>query len=501
MSVQKYKYYIGNEDNNELGMVISDIMNKAFNGVDTMTIKILTSPYRIDAANLLLNQPLWKERQSDSYIEFRGFITEVDTTETDKYNLTLQVKASTKILADLDSEITTEVLGRRKITSVEAAFIGDDSDDYEDFSNGYVASDHAVLIIPGNDPAFNNEVAEAVSATGGSSTSGVVANVNDGDAATGYKVTKGGVAALWGQIDGSSATIKASVVGARVRITCITALGTTQDHTATLQYYNNDTLAWVNIGDSFEVKKDETWGRLTWTAEITISGYVDTNEILDGADDWKIRLLVASAGTPGHSLKIRTITVDIYSDAKYNGASFPISSYSGDDTGMNVSVNPVTAGVETNDSYVVGQKDRDALISIFGLFSASDLKGMTIDVDANFSGYTARSFAGTNLIDVLEYFSDKQQAHWWFDHHNNIIAIYKESTLATDPTLREPTESDFSSYGYQKKVDQQVKSVTVKGATYKVGDQDNIDVEYKFPQIHDIPIPTTSLKNLILDKP
>lgn len=510
---QLYKYYIGDESGEETELlgVVSDSTNQGFGNIDVATVNLLIDTGRTGVANALKGQMFIKERQNDSFIEFRGLITEVREVENDRYNLTLKIRAKSKVITELtldalepkNHETNAKVMGPNTISAVTAGKISDSSDDYEDFSNGYVASDHAVLIVPGEESARVRSLAESWSAIGGAGTSGAFGDVNDDDPSSGIKATLNNEKDIWVQIDGSSVTAKASVVGAKVKIVCKATIPGASNSSVYLQYYDNDLVSWVNFADNpLSLKYEIIQFFHTWTGELSLNGGIETNEFLDGADDWQIRVRVTNANNNAEfRLKIHSLDLTIYSDAKYKGAHFPISSYSGDDTGMNVSVNPVTAGVDVGDTYVVGLKNIDALESCFAQFTLIERKGITIDVDSNFVGYTSRDFDNVTLFDILNYFAEKETARWWYDHDADIIRIYKESGLASGATLREPSNTDIETYGFDDKTDSNVKDVAVSGATFKRGDGDEVVVRYNYPDKFDDTIYTKSIKTLYKDKP
>jgi len=423
--------------------------------------------------------------------------------------MTLKVKALSYLLADLtldssdpyNHDTSARIMGPFTITSVTSDFIGDSSDDYSDYGGSYTSGDHAVLIVPGSDPSHSRSNATAISATAGATTSGTFANVNDDDPSTGYEALLNSGTSLYIEPTGTSGTAKASVVGMNIKLTVISLISQNEDLTLQLQYYDNNLAAWQDLGDSKTIEATIWSFNITWTPELLFEGFVSGNDFLDGSDVWKIRIVSTSTNNVKHKLKVRTLEVQIYSDQAYNGAHFPISAYSGTDTGMNVSVDPQAAGVDVGDTYVVGMKDKDVLEACFNNFTALELKGMTLEVDANFSGYTARDFDDMNLLEILEYFCDKEAAHWWYDHDNNVVKIYKETSLASGGTLRTPSASDIASYAYDHKIESHVKAVKIIGASYKRADGGDVAVTYTYPGKDDTPIPTDSVKIDVQEKP
>ena len=525
MVAQLYKYYLQDDDDAdvEITEVISDSFTLGMDSVDVGTIQLLVGD---DSRHEWLTQKgrgFKKVRVSDSYVEFRGWITEVRLNGGDKYNVTLKLRAKTHIFSQLKSSLSGDVLGfKGKISAVDDADPFLIFDNSRDFSNadwtsivaGYVDSDFAIFLVPGESSTYVASPAdgEGANTTGGASETGTFNNVIDNSLKTFYGVALQPASTLDGSLEGSSVTAKASVVAAKVKMSAKVLMPNNEGITLTAQMQYLDVVdgnTWKNIGNSF-VKKGSLWNLLpTFSGQLTFEGFIPNSGFLDGSDDWSIRLHITTAGGSMHcNMHIHTLQVNIFSDMKYDGSVLTVKEC--DYTSINYDINEDigAAGVDVGDTYQLVRKSGDVLAAIFDSFTSEDLRHVAYDIDANFDTYTGKNFTDMNLIDVLSYICERERAHWWYDQDYEVggaegrIRVYKESTLVSSPgSLKEPSESDIEDYSYDDKTDSHVKSVEIIGATYKRGDGTEITAGYTFPGKNDDAINTTSMVNHIEEVP
>lgn len=495
VATNKYYYKFGEVEEDDIDGVIDDSCNVGIDQIDTCTVNMMVDD-RTAWKKVLKNKLFKKIRRSDSHVEFRGWITEVRYSENDRYNLVLKVKSKIMVLNDLTSHVTSEWLidpdtgegSEGTITARDATTITN-SEDIEE-PPAYVSESTAVMIVPGTDPTFVRDDVEdsLVPSTGAVTESGTFADLNDDDYSTGVRVYKLITQELFLEIKGSSTNAKASVVGAKVEFSANVRVRGTRDITLKLEYWDGD--SWEQIGSSRVVEKQAHAALfLVWDTNITIGPgeYISGNDFLDGSDDFRFRLIASTVANVKIEFKATTVKVEIFTDAKYNGAYFPITAYTSAKV-LTVNVNPVTAGIDVSDTLVIGWKDTITLAEIFDEYYTKDGRAaarkdipFATNIDSNFAGYTARSFYDMSLMDCVQYFLEKQQAHYYYDHHADTLYLRKESTMITDGTLRTITEANVENYGLDDKEDTNVKEVIVVGASYKRGDGDEILVDYSYP--------------------
>lgn len=505
-----YDYKFGRELT-DVPNVVSHSASYGYDATDVCTVRILTDE-REGWRKRLLNQYFQVVRKSDSFVEFRGEVKETRLDNTDRYNLTLKIKDPTWRLGELDvSAGNAQIREPRKITTVTTTVITDDTNPTDDEPAGYTSADNAVMIVPAEEGSFTNEdVEDSVTSLGSIQGGTGFAELNDQDPDTSCYSINTAATTEWIRFNGSSANAKATVIGVAFNVVCKTRI----DNKTTvmkLQYLDDDGTTWTDIGNASE----DYNGRIESTyyylsEEVELEGYLATNQFLDGADDWAFRVLVTKSASTNLYLKVVSVQMDIYTDNVHTSTYFPIDSYSATSDALTVlvdpdnSLNPVTGGVAVGDTYMIGKKDLTALTGIFTLYPKYQLP-ITTSIDANFTGYTCKDFGDGTLLDAIEYFCEREIAHWWFDHNTNTLEIDKESTILA-VAEHEIVAANTDKFSLSDKTDSNVKSVTIYGASYRrKPTEDEVQVTYTYPT--DTQNDTigeaafTALRNLKVDDP
>lgn len=478
--VNTYYYKFGEVEEAEIEGVVNDICNVGIDQIDTCIVNMVVDD-RAGWKKALKNKLFKKIRRSDSYVEFRGWITEVRFVDNDQYNMTFKVKSKVKVLNELLSHVSSEWLDSPgTITAKDATTITNDEDITE--PPAYVSASTAVLIVPHEDPVYTDDDVEdsLVFSADAVVVSGTYADLNDDDDSTGINFYKLNTQELFVEIKGSSTNAKANVVGAKVEFITHVKIGSVYDVTCKLEYWDGD--SWEQIAETYPAESQNLASALNvWDHNISFGKgeYISGNDFLDESDDFRFRLIFTTSGNVRITAKPVRVKIRIFTDAKYTGPYFPITAYT-TATKVTVNVNPVDAGVDVGNTFTIGWTDLITLGEIFDEYPAKSIP-FTVDIDTNFVGYTARSFYEIDLMQCLEYFLDKQRAHYYYDHNADTLYIRKESTMITDGTLRTITESDIETFNLDDKEEEHLRSVTVVGATYRRGDGDEIDVSYTYP--------------------
>lgn len=491
-----YKY--GKDTPSDIPGVVDDFCSYGIDQVDICTVNVL-SDNRTELKKVLKNQYFEKIRNVDDAVEFRGRISEVRFANEDRYNLTFKVKSPVERLANLASHVTAKWLGSEgTITALDATTITNSENISE--PPGYVASSTGVMVVPGSDPAsVEDEVDDITDYTAGGTQTGVVGDVNDDDPDTGVKVTKASVQALYQVLQGTSTNVKANVVAMGYDVTVMCKVNSIRDTVVALQYWDYIGTQWTNLGDTITVNKIVHIG--VNDATYTFKGTILHNLMVNGSDkEFKIRLYATMGSNGDMRIKITMCEINFYTDAKYDGTFFPITAYTSAKV-MTVTGNPATSGLDVGDTFVIGWKDSIILAEIFDEYSLNKFIPFTVNIGTLNNTYTARSFLHMDLMACLKYFMDKHEAHYWFDHENNILYIRTAQVMTSAGTLRTITEADIEKFGHDDKESSAVSNIVFFGGSYKRGDGEEIQVTYNYPFTHDGEWSGIGAFELIIDKP
>lgn len=497
MNTFYYKFGKGDETT-EITGVVDDVCSYGIDQVDICTVNVLSSN-RTDLKRALKNQYFEKIRNVDDEVEFRGQIVEISFAHEDKYNLTFKVKSPVDKLNRLTSHVLAEWLkSPTTLTAVETGEVHylTSSEDFDEPA-GYVEGSTAAMIVHGEDPVFvEDNVTEINAYSAGASQTGVVGNLNDDDPDTGVKLTKNNTTELYQIIRGPSSNPRGSVVAMSCDVTVRVRFNYSMD--VKLQYYDWDAPGWVDLGDTIPIPQAIFVG---WK-EITFKGRVLSNVMVrdDETTEFKIKLLVE--GTQSfHGLKICMSEIIFYSDVAYDGTFFPITEYHSPMVkDVTVSVNPVDAGVDVGDTFLIGWKDSIILAEIFDEYSAKKYLPFNVDIGTLNNAYTAYNFKFMSLMSCLEFFMDKQQAHYWFDHLNNTLYIRTETVMTSAGANRALDDTYVESYSHDDKESTAVSNIVFHGGSYRRGDGEEIKVEYKYPDIWDGSWSGVGTRTLVIDK-
>lgn len=418
--------------------------------------------------------------------KFRGIV--IEATITGVFADTVMIRVadpSWRLRARVS--LTAKIFTDNIITDLAAGKITDA--DYGVDPGIYGAGDTAVLIVPGSSASYTDELIDSVSASIGATEYGDQDELNDNtNESTEYRVDSNGADPLVAELVGSSANAKASVVSGR--ITLLTkvyipsgSLIPTSYISIKAQYYNYDTTTWIDFDAGYTFQCDLFF--TAWSGTLTFTAFISSNVFVEnGTDEFKLRVVATGTDLPigkYPKLAIWGVTTKIFTDSVYNGAAFPISSYAAD--GFNVTVNPITAGVDIGDTYCVGINDKLALNYVFAFLNGQGVE-ITPDIDAAFEDtYTAQIFQVKQVKDILAYFCEKCFAHWWFDHATGTVMIYKESSMSAAPTVRTVDESLITAEGFilNDKADGRVSKVYIAGATFQTPDGSDHTITYTYP--------------------
>ncbi|MCK5605911.1 hypothetical protein KAR91_28700 [Candidatus Pacearchaeota archaeon] len=465
-----YDYDYGRE-NTDLPNVIGHTANYSYDSTDTCTIRLLTDE-REEWRDILYGQQIRVVRKSDSFVEFRGDIKEIRLNESDRYNLTLHVRDPTWRLGELDVKRGNGQLRvPRTITALPDATsiidTGGADEPPDDEPVVYTSGDNVVMIVPSDTGTFTNELVEDSVTTKGAQV-GDYDDLNDLDPDTYAGSSADPDTSEWVQFNGSSANAKAQVIGVKYKVLA-KAFISDKARTMKLQYRDDDGSTWIDLHT--EDFNDMVAVVGFWTPYYTIEGSLWVNTFLDGSDDWRFRILITPAANDTVATRISSVEINIYTDNVHSVSYFPIDSFADASTDLTVSADPdnsltpTTAGVAVGDTYIIGEKNEDLLNSIFA-YNAKNRLPFIRSVDTNFSGYTAKDFVGGTILDAVEYFCDREVAHWYYNHDTNYLEIDKESTILTAGE-HEIVAGNVDTFSLEKKTDANVRSVTVWGKTYR----------------------------------
>lgn len=510
-----HKFEIG-PSTTTLDTVVRATTTKPLSGISTMEVELMVESDRITQESNLIDKAIRKYLPFDGgTIEFRGKIREVRIDPTNRHKMILRCRGDEDVLRDLDiRSYSAKQFGPAIIDTVTdggaLGFIGD-ADIVE--PGGYGVDDHAVLQVPSTiEPAnvkddFNIGEKVGDSTCGAPTFTGTEAGINDQDVNTWLQFAKfcDPLAFVYAEVHGDSTNIKANVVNARLEYSfyLLSTQANNYQVVAKLQY--NDAIGgWTTI-DS----RTLTVPLVNNYYSYTLSGYIDTNEFLDGADHFETRIRFEPVTANAHTINCRIYSgfMKIYTGTVAYSEFFQIDNYD-DASGMNVSpVDLAAKGVAVGNTYEVGLKGSAAITALAALPDFAEALSFSIDVSALPVRYTSRDFSGLTMLEAIEYVVTKAQGQWYFDHNANTLFLVQESTITGGATAATVGESDIMDYDLQNKTLNKVRRVSGTGNKYLIVNDSDVtetkDITYVYPDDSEDNVSTEGLgfKNQKVNEP
>jgi len=405
----------------------------------------------------------------DGVIIFRGYVVEPHLPYRYEGVLTLKERHHklNEFETNLNYSLIITTLGTfyAKITVVNTTTIT-----IENPSISGIAKDgsHAVLIIPGDDPAFSLEDFNNLV-----SGQGTISDVNTDDENYVNSHVSSSLIESFVELEGVYS-------GTRSSITALVIKGKTdvkelfQGNVIRLYAwdYTLGTPAYVEIDSQNISGSYLPIGRVAfeWETSITSSpqNYVNTAD-----NKFKIKFAVDERGA-FENIKVKFLDLVVYTDPFYTGDKFVISNTDVAAGTITSTTNFATAGVNVGDTIIIGTKNTIVLAALAGEF----FHDMTIDVDSTFTGYTASNFAKDHLssINAIRSVLKKDQGLMYYDSNLDTLFFKKKSNLTeTGITL---SNSSFKSGIQTHIVEAQTKQqdayrrYEVTGNNYKIFDND-----------------------------